>query len=75
MQAKLIFDLPEEKEEFILASKGQDSWSALFEMDQWLRNKLKHGHNYYDADEALEAVRDQLNFIMDENGVSIDMVS
>lgn len=75
MQAKLIFDLPEEKEEFTLASKGPDLWSVVFEMDQWLRKQLKYGHTFFDTNEALEATRDKLNHIMDENGISIDMVS
>ena len=75
MQAKLIFDLPEENEEFTLASKGQDLWSVVFEMDQWLREQLKYGHTYYSADDALEAARTKLNHIMDEHGISIDMVS
>ena len=75
MQAKLIFDLPEEKEEFTLVLRGQDLWSVLFEMDQWLRGQLKYGHTYFSADEALEVTRNRLNYIMDEHGISIDMVS
>ena len=42
MEAILKFDLPEDKEEFETASKAMD-WSILaWDIDQYIRNRLKY---------------------------------
>lgn len=72
MKAVLRFDLPEDAEEFRTACEGAAVKSAVRGFDEWLRTKLKHGHPYKTADEALGAARDELrNRLADEN-VSLD---
>lgn len=59
-KGRLEFDLPQEQSEYMQAVHGGDWKSIVFEVSLFLRNKLKHGHQFKDADEALEAVRDHL---------------
>ena len=67
MKAILEFNLPEDKEEFDAASKGMD-WSILaWDIDQFMRNKIKYDQ---DRDGILQLVRDRLNFNMEEKGLN-----
>lgn len=57
------FNLPEEKDDLILAQKGRDYWLVLWNLihgQEGVRGKLKYGHNFKDADEVLEWVRDTI---------------
>jgi hypothetical protein len=63
MKAILEFNLPEDKEEFDVASKGMD-WALLaWDIDQFIRNKIKYEQ---DKDVILQLVRDRLHFNMEE---------
>lgn len=42
MKATLEFIIPEESEEFDLAVNGHKTYSALHDMNQWLRAKIKY---------------------------------
>ena len=57
MEAILKYELPEEQSEFVLASRGQDYFNTLWDLDIDARNFLKHGHNFKSADEVLEWLR------------------
>ena len=66
MKAILEFDLPEDKEEFEVASKAMD-WSILaWDIDQFIRNKIKYEQ---DREGVLQLVRNELNFQMEEKGL------
>jgi hypothetical protein len=66
MKANLEFNLPEDQEEFNIATKAMD-WSLLvLHIDQFIRNKIKYEQ---DRDGALELVRNELNFQMEEKGL------
>ena len=66
MKAILEFNLPEDKEEFGVASRGMD-WALLaWDMDQFIRNKIKYEQ---DSDDVLQLVRDKLNCLMEEKGL------
>ena len=41
MKAILEFNLPEEKDEFILASKGNNYYSALWDLNNEIRSKIE----------------------------------
>lgn len=73
MKAILEFNLPEDADDFTLAKDGHGWYCAMFELDQWLRDRLKHGHEFKTADEALQGCRDMLRACMD--GLSFDQVS
>tara|TARA_B100000809_G_C14915314_1_gene451393 strand:+ start:214 stop:426 length:213 start_codon:yes stop_codon:yes gene_type:complete len=66
MKANLEFNLPEEEEQFNVASKGMD-WALLaWDIDQFMRNKIKYDQ---DTNGVLQLARDRLNFNMEEKGL------
>ena len=77
MEAILKFNLPEDNQEFKLATKAQNWWSVCLEMDQWLRAQYKYmPDNEYSEDKynAYVQAREKLFELMRENGVSLDDV-
>ena len=71
-KAILEFNLPEENEEHKVAVNSMGWHLLAYDMDQWLRGKLKHGHEFKSADEALEATRDELRRNAYDSGLSLD---
>ncbi len=72
MKAILEFELPEDKEEFDAASKGMDWAIVAWDMEQYIRNRLKYQTEKLDtssAKEELEFLRNQLHEMMEENGL------
>ncbi len=67
MEAILKFNLPEDKEEFDTASKAMDWALLVWDIDQFIRNKIKYEQ---DRDGALQLVRNELNFQMKEKGLN-----
>ena len=77
MKAILEFNLPEDNQEFKLATKASDWWNVCWEMDQWLRKKYKYmPDEEYSSDkyDAYYEAREKLFELMNENGVSLDDV-
>ena len=68
MKAILKFNLPEENQEFELATKASKMYCTLWEFDQWLRSEIKYGGK------ELDEVRDKLREIMNGNRIDFDMV-
>tara|TARA_Y100000310_G_scaffold76257_1_gene72717 strand:- start:16042 stop:16263 length:222 start_codon:yes stop_codon:yes gene_type:complete len=69
MKAILEFELPEDKENFNVASKGMDWAIVAWELNQLLRNMMKYGHEYKDTDTALQYVKDALNEMLVDRGL------
>ena len=66
MKAILEFNLPEDQEQFNTAAKAMD-WALLaWDIDQFIRNKIKYEQ---DRDGVLQLVRNELNFKMEERGL------
>ena len=77
MKATLTFNLPEDNQEFKLATKASDWWHVCWEMDQWLRKKYKYmSDEEYNSDkyDAYVEAREKLFQFMSDNGVSLDDV-
>ena len=75
MKAKLIFNLPEDNQEFKLATKASDWWNVCWEMDKWLRQQYKYmSDDEYSKDtyDAYYEARQKLFELMNDNGVSLD---
>ena len=72
MKAILEFNLPEDKEEFDAASKGMD-WAILaWDIDQYIRNRLKYQTEKLDtlsAKKELEFLREALNEMLIDKGL------
>ena len=66
MKAILEFNLPEDKEEFDVASRGMDWALVAWHIDDFIRNKIKYEQ---DRDGVLQLVRDKLNCLMEEKGL------
>ena len=67
----LVFGQGEDdKYEMECTMKGSSMCHVLYEMDMWLRGKLKYGHQFKTADEALEACREALHEEITDAGIS-----
>jgi len=66
MKAKLEFDLPEDQEQFNVASKSMDWALLVWHIDQFIRNKIKYEQ---DKDGVLQLVQNELTFQMEEKGL------
>jgi len=66
MKATLEFNLPEDQEQFNVASKSMDWALLVWHIDEFMRNKIKYEQ---DRDGALQLVRNELNFQMEEKGL------
>ncbi len=69
MKAVLIFDLPEEKEEFDDTVKARDYYSALWDIYTELHWQMKYGDREV---VKLESVNDKFQRILEENKVDLD---
>ena len=66
----LKFNLPEETSESEITLGANGMHSAIWNFDQELRTKIKHG-NYSDKEyELLESLRDLLHYELDNHNVS-----
>jgi len=70
MKAILEFELPRDKENFDASAKGMDWALVVWEIDQLLRNKLKHGELFPNTRETLEKIRDTLNDMLVDKGLT-----
>ena len=66
MKALLEFNLPEDREEYVAASRGMEWALLVWHIDQFIRNKIKYEQ---DKDGILQLVRNELNFQMEEKGL------
>ena len=66
MQAELIFKIPEETSEFMMASWGHKYWAALTDINGALQNHTKYGACKTDTIAAIRAVMDDINPLMEE---------
>ena len=76
MKAVLEFNLPDDDQEFVLATNASNFWSVLWELDQDLRAKTKYASDDLPKDkyDAYQEVRDKLRELMSESNISFDMV-
>lgn len=58
-KATLTFNLPDEQYDYQNATNGGKWHGIAYDISMFLRNKLKYGHDYKTADEALEAVKSE----------------
>ena len=69
MKATLEFNLPEDREEHLMAVKSLELHLSLWDIDQYLRERMKYGNLKQDKYEVYEEVRNQLYEIMDHYNV------
>ena len=69
MKAILEFNLPEDEEQFNVASKGVDWALTVWDIDQLLRKKLKYEEHVRDTRNTLEELRKTLNDMLADKGL------
>lgn len=73
MKATLIFDLPDEAQEFRTTIDGWKWKSALNELSEELRSRVKFDNNMSeDQREAYQQVREKIVVILNENNLRLD---
>ena len=77
MKATLEFNLPEDRDDFALATNASKMWSVLWELDQDLRAKVKYAPDDSNEDklEVYQEIREKLRELMRDEDISFDMVS
>ena len=77
MKATLKFNFPEDLNDFKMACRSSDYWRVLWDLTEtFLRRKVSKGeHDYKTADEALEAVWDEIWRLLEDHGCPIDDIS
>lgn len=79
MKAKLIFDLPEDKDDFTAASKGMDYFLALFDMAHYLMATVRGKNTVIDEAKGKYAVADRIQEkfykILDFYQINMDEIS
>jgi hypothetical protein len=70
MKAILEFDLPDEQLEFETAKNAEKMKSLIWDFGEQLRSWDKYGHNFKNADDAIDRIR--ANFIQCINDYNLD---
>jgi hypothetical protein len=71
MKATLEFNLPEEQTEHRAAVQALDWKYVVSEMDEYLRSQIKYQELPEEANKALQAARDHLHELCNDNNVNI----
>jgi hypothetical protein len=72
MKATLTFSLPEEQHEYSNAVEGSKMRSVLWELDQWLRAKIKYEELSDGQYDAFKQTRDELRKLLEEENVDLE---
>ena len=75
MEAILKFNLPEDKEQLQVATKAENLFLTLWDLNNYLRDKIKYSDISPAFTEIYEDVRTELFKIMENKDVSFDMLS
>ncbi len=74
MKGILEYNLPDEQCEFHIACTGMDWALCLDDLDKQLRSWLKYSNEFQSANEALEAVRQELHDILECRNLRLEML-
>jgi hypothetical protein len=72
MKATLTFNLPEEDHEYSNAVDGSKMRSILWDLDQWLRAKLKYEELTDGKYDAFKETRDHLRELLREENIDLE---
>lgn len=68
----LTFDLPEELDDFKAALQGRDLQFALWDIDQYLRAKIKHGTHSEEAHKVYAEIRELIHTELQDRDVTLE---
>ena len=67
------FNLPEEQNEYDVVNQSPRMLALLWDLSQQLRSWQKYHHDFKDADDALDKIREEFYKIINEHNVNIDL--
>lgn len=73
MKAIFEFDLPNDQHEYEVMSQSPKTQRFLWDFSQQLRSWRKYHHDFKDADDALDKIRDEFYRLLNEHEVNIDL--
>lgn len=73
MRAIFEFDLPDDQHEYEVMSQSSKTQRFLWDFSQQLRSWRKYHHDFKDADDALDKIRDEFYRLLNEHEVNIDL--
>lgn len=72
MKATLTFNLPEENQEYLNALQGAQLKSILWDVDQWLRAKMKYEELSDGQYDAFKETRDHLRRLLNDENIDLE---
>ena len=73
MKAILEFNLPEDNDDFTMATKATSYSLALWEISQFLRSEIKYNEQLSeDAYDQVVKIREKFHDILNDNNISLD---
>jgi uncharacterized membrane protein len=73
MKAVFEFDLPEDQHDYNIMNQASKVQSFLWDFSQQLRSWYKYHHDFKDADDALNQIREEFYRLLNEHEVNIDL--
>ena len=73
MKAVFEFNLPEDQNEYEVMSQASKTQTFLWDFIQKLRSWHKYGHQFKDADDAVDKIREEFYQLLNEHEVNIDL--
>lgn len=73
MKAILEYNLPDDQHEYDIAIQANRTQSFLWDFSQQLRSWRKYHHDFKDADDALDKIREEFYRLLNEHNVNIDL--
>jgi hypothetical protein len=72
MKATLTFNLPEENHEYLNSLQGAQLKTILWDVDQWLRAKMKYEELSDGQYDAFKETRDHLRRLLIEENIDLE---
>lgn len=73
MKAILQFDLPEDQNDYEIAVQAPKVQSFIWDFSQQLRAWQKYHHDFKNADDALDQIREEFYRLINEHNINIDL--
>jgi len=73
MKAVFEFNLPEDQREYEVMSQASKTQTFLWDFSQQLRSWYKYGHQFKDADDAVDKIREEFYRLLNEHNVNLDL--
>lgn len=73
MKAILEFNLPEDQHDYNVAVQSPRVQRFLWDFSQQLRSWYKYHHDFTNADDALNKIRDEFYRLLNEHNIDMDL--